>query len=435
MVDKTSAYLIIFKKHLKQDSSNPIFYLRSLNFNFNLGATKILFLTTQLPYPPKSGGTVKSWNYVRFLAANYQLSVACLLKDDDEKHTSSFLETVSIDALISEKVSVSRSPLNLLKSYLFAPCLNAFRNYSKKFAHQINEIASSYDAIIVDHYEVFQYVPTTFRGKVIMHTHNAEFMLWQRMSELTNHPLKKLILKLEANRVKRYEKTIFSQSDLIYSTPSDIALYKEHDFKVEKHRITYHLGNDHLLELPNIERNTTEKALSFIGTLSWEPNIDGLVWFLDHVWPQVLAKHSDCKLYVLGKSPDQRILAAAKGNPQVVFTGFVNDLDEYLRKTRVYLAPLRFGSGMKVKVLEGLYRGVPSVSTSVGAEGLEVRSGEEILIADEAPLFAQHCIALLDDVALWNKLRDQSRIVAKANYQWAPLFEKMDVEFNKCFTK
>ncbi|MBL4710265.1 MAG: glycosyltransferase [Flavobacteriales bacterium] len=395
---------------------------------------KVLFITTQLPFPPKSGGTVKSWNYVKFLSEQYKLSVATLLKDEDLNYEKDFLKALSIDQYLSEQVSIKRSPINLLKSYISAPSLNVFRNASTRFQNKIQAVSKECNVLIIDHYEVFQYVPKEFNGKVIMHTHNAEFMLWQRMSELSNNPIQRLVLKLEANRVKRYEKTIFENSDLVYSTPSDIELYHKHGFNTSKHQSTFHLGNDTLLELPDLEFNETEKAITFIGTLSWEPNIDGIVWFLEHIWPSILTRHSDCKLYILGSSPDDRIKKAAKHYSQVIFTGFVDKLEDYLKKTRVYIAPLRFGSGMKVKVLEGLYRGTPSVTTSVGAEGLAIRNEQEVMIADGPEKFAKHCLTLLEDETLWAKLRDNSRKLAAKKYRWSDLFQQMDLSFKKLMT-
>lgn len=389
---------------------------------------KILFLTTQLPFPPKSGGTVKSWNYVNYLSKTHNLSIASLLKDDDAKHEADFKKQLSLDSYISERIAISRSPINLVKSYLFAVCLNVFRNYSINFENKVAELGVDFDVIIADHYEIFQYLPKGFKGKVVMHTHNAEFMLWQRMSELTANPIKKAILKLEANRVKKYERKIFENSDLIYSTPSDIELYNKYDLPTQKHAVTYHLGNDNLLELPDLKFEETEKAITFIGTLSWEPNIDGICWFIDNCWKNIQQKHPDCKLYILGSKADQRIKNSAKNDSQIIFTGFVKNLDEYLQKTRVYIAPLRFGSGMKVKVLEGLYRGNPTVTTSVGAEGLKLINGENIIIADEPSTFIAGCINLLENETKWNEFRDKVRVLAAEEYTWEALFSRMEVD-------
>src|SRR5690606_8493066 len=109
------------------------------------------------------------------------------------------------------------------------------------------------------------------------------------------------LLKLEATRVKKYEKIIFKKADLVYSSPSDIQLYKSHNLSISNHQITYHLGNDDLLELADIEFEETELALTFMGTLSWEPNIDGLLWFMEEIWPIIKKTKPDTLLYVLGK--------------------------------------------------------------------------------------------------------------------------------------
>src|SRR5690554_4690585 len=395
---------------------------------------RILFISTQLPYPPESGGKMKSWHYLLALVNRYQLSLACFLKDETEEEAAAeFQNHIQLYDFYGEKLHINRNPLSLIKSYFGHACLNVYRNYSSTFKQKISKIANTYDLLLIDHYEMFQYVPKDFKGKVVMHTHNAEFMLWQRMGELTKNPLVKWLLKAEAKRVKKYEKAIFKASNLIYSTPSDIELYKTHAFKTDKHRSTYHLGNDQLLELPPLKFSDTELALSFMGTLSWEPNIDALLWFIQEVWPQIIKKQADCRFYIMGKKGDERIYEAAKKFPNIIFTGFVKDLESYLKKSRVYIAPLRFGSGMKVKVLEGLYRGVPMVSTSVGAEGLAVKNEQDILIADDNISFANSCITLLENKNRWETVRDNSRKIAKEKYRWKPLFEKMDLSLKALF--
>ncbi len=391
----------------------------------------LLFITTQLPYPPKSGGTVKSWNYIKDLAQRYDLSLATLLKDDDADYVEALKEKISFHHFLAEKHQTARSAKTLLNSYLGFPCLNVFRNYSPAFYKKVQDRIHESDMVIIDHYEVFQYVPNNYKGKVILHTHNAEFMLWRRLAELENNPLKKLLLKMEAKRVAKYEQSIFDRSDLIFTTESDQELYHKHGFKLGNVETTYHLGNEQLLDLEDLNFSDTELALCFMGTLSWEPNIDGLIWFLKEVWPLLKKEFPQLKFYILGKDPDQRIKTVVQEDPHVIFTGFVKNLDDYLKKTRVYLAPLRFGSGMKVKVLEGLYRGVPTVSTSVGAEGLKVEDGKHIMIADQAEEFASKCIQLLQNETLWNTIKKESRILADKQYRWAPLFDRMDQSVKK----
>jgi glycosyltransferase involved in cell wall biosynthesis len=396
-----------------------------------MAKTSILFISTQLPYPPKSGGTIKSWNYLSHLATKYNIGLACLLKEDDREHLDAFKTKLSFRHLLCEDLEVPRNFFSLVGSYLFSYSLNLYRNRSASFKRKINAIAAEYEVIIIDHYEMAQYVPNAYQGKVVIHTHNAEFALWKRMGELSSNPLIKLALKIEAARVKRYERKCFEKADLVYATPSDIEAFKAAGIDSNNFEITYHLGNTHLLSLPKIEFEKTEKSMIFMGTLSWEPNIDGLIWFIQNAYPKILAAHHDVKLYVLGKQTDDRLANIAKNYPSIKLCGFIQDINEYLEKCRVFIAPLRFGSGMKVKVLEGMYRGLPMVTTDIGAEGLEVDSNKQMLISDDAETFAQQCIQLLEDQKLWERLRDSSRELAANKYTWEPLFKSMDSAIEK----
>lgn len=391
----------------------------------------ILFISTQLPFPPKSGGTIKSWNYLSHLASKYTIGLACLLKEDDRDHLATFKTKLSFKDLLCEPLDVPRNLLSLVSSYLFSYSLNLYRNRSASFKRKINAIAAEYEVIIIDHYEMAQYVPRAYPGKIVIHTHNAEYALWKRMGELSSNPLIKLALKIEAFRVKRYEKKCFEKADLVYATPSDIEAFKTAGIQYDNFEITYHLGNTHLLSLPKIEFKKTEKSLVFMGTLSWEPNIDGLIWFIQNVYPKILADHHEVNLYVLGKQTDDRLAIVVKKYPSIKLCGFIEDINQYLEKSRVFIAPLRFGSGMKVKVLEGMYRGLPVVTTSIGAEGLEVNSNTHLLISDDAEAFAQQCIRLLEDKKLWERLRDSSREIAAKKYTWEPLFKSMDDALEK----
>lgn len=393
---------------------------------------KVLFISTQLPYPAESGGKVKSWNYLIDLSKRYELSLACFLKDEiEEKASEEFQQHIHLQYYYSEKLHVNRNPLNLIKSYLGHACLNTYRNYSASFQQKIKDISPEYDVLLIDHYEMFQYVPADYKGKVIMHTHNAEFMLWYRMAELSKNPLMKLLLKAESRRVKKFEQYIFKKADLIYATPSDIQLYHSHQIPIDNFQPTFHLGNDQMLKLEDVQFEDTELAITFMGTLSWEPNVDGLLWFIENIWQKILDVHPNIKLYVMGKKGNPKIYEVAKAYQNIIFTGFIKDLDSYLKKTRVYIIPLRFGSGMKVKTLEGLYRGIPMVSTSIGAEGLAVEHQKDILIANTVEEFAESCISLVKDQETWNQLRNNSRKIAAEKYQWTPLFDSMDLAFKK----
>ena len=385
---------------------------------------KILFLSPQLPYPPYSGGVIKSWKLVEFLSAKYELYVAYFLKNEDADYEEEFLEKVALAGYYSERIDVPRSPVNLIKSNLKGMPLNLYRNLSKKFATKTAEIAKQCDVIFVDHYEVFQYVPSNFKGRVVLHQHNCEYLMWDRFAKVEKNLIKRLALKNQAWWIKNYERSICNQSDVVLAAPNDIEELKLIGGTDTNYLETYHLGDEKLLAAPELEFEKTEEALLFVGTLTWEANVDGLIWFLQEGWAKLKDKHANLKFYIVGKNPDPRIveLASVAGN-DIVLTGFVEDLEPYFQKCRVFVSPLRFGSGIKVKVMNAMYRGIPTVTTSVGAEGMAVENKIHLMIEDEMDKFCTSISELINTRDTWQKLRKNSRALAKKKYTWEAVME------------
>lgn len=386
---------------------------------------KVLFLSPQLPYPPISGGVIKSWRLVEYLSRKYYLTVATFLKNDEYKDVDEFLSKVQLAGHYFEPIDIPRTALNLVKSNLLLQPLNLYRNRSKSFKEKISQLAQNADAIFVDHYEMYQYVPSDFKGKVILHQHNCEYLIWERYSELEKNPFKKLALKNQSFWIRNYESKICQLSDSILAAPNDIDELVKIGADRNKFYETYHLGEEEMLHLPSLEWGQLEDAILFIGTLTWEANIDAALYFLKDIWPKVLEKKSTMKFYIIGKNPDPRIIELANISKNVVLTGFVKDLDDYYSKSKVFISPLRFGSGIKVKVMNALYRGIPTVSTSIGAEGLAVTNRQNMMLTDDAQQFASDIVELTEDPYLWKKLAETSRQLAKDLYTWDAVLEKV----------
>jgi glycosyltransferase involved in cell wall biosynthesis len=163
----------------------------------------------------------------------------------------------------------------------------------------------------------------------------------------------------------------------------------------------------------------------YVGFLGWEPNIQGLLWFMEKVWPRLLDKHPDLRFDIVGKNPNNRLKKAVELHPGITLTGYVPNLQAVYRDSRVSVAPLLFGSGMKVKVLDAMARGIPTVTTSVGAEGIEVENGRHLLIEDDPARMAERINELLDNPVLWNRLQTASRELIQQQYTWRRLFREM----------
>ncbi|MEH6585714.1 MAG: glycosyltransferase [Halioglobus sp.] len=398
---------------------------------------KLLFITPELPYPAQSGGKVKSLKLLHSLAERYQVTLACPLKLEDASFVEEFHAVSPCHKHLHDAVAIPRSPVNLVKSYLRGIPLNVHRTHSQQLQAQIAAVAGEHDVVFLDHYEVFPYVPKEFGGLTVYHAHNAYFKMWQRYSQLPGNPLMRFAAYLEGIRVKDYEASVARDTDLTFAAPNDAQELKQLGIEERKLHHTFHLGDDQQLELPDLRHANTEKKLMYVGFLGWEPNAQGLLWFLEQVWPLLVKRHPDLKFDIVGKNPDKRLQAAAAEWDGISLKGFVPDLQEIYSDSRVSVAPLLFGSGMKVKVLDAMARGMPTVTTSVGAEGIDIEHGKHLLVADNPDDMVNEVDRLLTDSALWQRLQLNSRALITERYTWRQLFSQMHktLDAGLCATK
>lgn len=380
---------------------------------------KVLFLSPQLPYPPFSGGVIKSWKLSEFLSNEYEVIAAYFLKNEDAENEVEFLSKVNLAGHYSEKIDVPRTLGTFIKSNLKGIPLNLYRTLSDKFKRETERLSKDCDVIFVDHYEVFQYVPNDFKGRVILHQHNCEYIMWDRFAAVEKNFFKKIALRNQAWRIKNYERKICNQSDVVLAAPNDIEELKLIGANDTKYLETYHLGDEALLADPPLNYSDSEEALLFVGTLTWEANVDGLLWFLQEGWEELKKLHPNLKFYIVGKNPDPRIINLVEEiGKDIILTGFVEDLEPYFKKSRVFVSPLRFGSGIKVKVMNAMYRGIPTATTSVGAEGMAIENGKHLMVEDNMKDYVKSISLLLSDQSKWKVLSSRSRALANEKYTW-----------------
>ena len=389
---------------------------------------KLLFITPELPFPPHSGGKLKSLKLLHALAERYEITLACPLKGDDAAHLKAFHAVSPCARHLHASLDVPRSASSLVASYARSWPLNVHRTFHRELASQIDAIAGQFDVILMDHYEVFSYLPDAFEGLTIYHAHNAYHKIWARYASLPGNPAVRAAAWAEARRVRSYEARVARKSDLVFAAPNDAAELMACGVDGSNIRDTYHLGDDRQLDLPDLQFLHTAKKLMYVGSLGWEPNAQGLLWFIREVWPQLLTRHPDLEFDIVGKGASEDLRTAVEHQPGIRLRGFVDDLQVIYRECRVSVAPLQFGSGMKVKVLDAMARGMPTVTTAVGAEGIAAEHGHHLMISRDAVSMAEHVSLLLDDQALWDRLQVKSRDLVRKHYTWQQLFNNMHRE-------
>ena len=167
--------------------------------------------------------------------------------------------------------------------------------------------------------------------------------------------------------------------------------------------------------------------LVFVGSMDWMPNIDGISWFHSDILPLLRQRHPECSLAVAGRAPVASIRALGQADPRILITGTVPEIRPWLWGAKLSIVPLRVGGGTRLKIYEAMAAGVPVVSTSIGAEGLDYTDGEDILIADSPSQFADACSRVLSDQAFAARLAANARHLVASRFSW----DQVVVDFEK----
>jgi glycosyltransferase involved in cell wall biosynthesis len=281
--------------------------------------------------------------------------------------------------------------------------------------------------------------PALARCKVVFDDHNAEYVLQQRAFETDRrYPskwLKAAYSLVQRSKLRRYEATVCQAVDQVVAvSDTDRAALREIAPNVDVAVVPNGVDTAYFSALasgdnPGIRQSKIRHlaSLVFSGTLDFRPNIDAVVWFCEQVLPRIKKEIFHIHLYIVGKAPTREVRRLGH-DAAVTVTGYVGDVRPYIAQARVYVAPIRMGSGTKLKVLEALAMGIPVVSTSLGAEGIAVTPGQDILIADDPAEFAAQVVALMNDEPLRKRMSERGRALMEARYDWqviVPLLERV----------
>ncbi len=273
-----------------------------------------------------------------------------------------------------------------------------FVEYSKKFGDYYDLVILSRPSVapnFIDHVNSYYR-----RAKVIYDTVDLSFLRIRRLSEIDNNP----DFMFESEQWKKLELGLMQRTDatLVVSEAEKKILNKESPFtKVE---IVSNIHN--LKPLPNLDL-TKRSGLLFIGGFNHLPNVDAMIWFCEKIFPLVLKKYPQLKLSIVGSNPPQSIINLSSKNIKVL--GYVENVDPLFNKSRVFIAPLRYGAGVKGKIGQASEYGLPVVSTTIGIEGMHMNNLTDCLIGDSEKTFANSIIKLVDNDILWRKLSKNSR--------------------------
>lgn len=403
----------------------------------------ILFLTQVLPFPPDAGPKVKTWQVLRYLhKAGHKITLVSFVRQEEEKHIPE-IQKLGIQV---HAVPMRRNRLMdvvyWLRSIVRGTPFLIERDNLPAMRATLRRLSSSetFDVFHADQLTMTQFWSSLVRAGGLKNTlfrvfdaHNATWKIVERMQENAWNILKP-VLALESKRIKEYEGRIvceFEKTTAVTEIDRDLLLEAANSVRgksgapindIDCIPIAVDTG-----ELQPVKHREGSINIVTLGTLRYPPNADGIRWFIQKVLPLIVSELPAIKLTVIGKNPPPDFLQAAQQNPNAVeVTGFVENLTPYLERACLMVVPVRVGSGMRVRILEGFARGVPVVTTTIGLEGINAQPGEDVLVADEPEAFARAVIQLVQDPALRVRLAENGRQLAETTYDWQVVLKKMD---------
>lgn len=393
---------------------------------------KILYICHRFPFPPKRGGKIRPFNMIRhFQQQGHEVFVASLARNKAEAAEGEGIQQYCSHyyaAVVSEPVQFARM---ILRLPLLTPSSMGYF-YSPDLAKHINQLLAEqqFDLIFVHCSSVAQYVAHVTDIPKILDFGDMDSQKWLAYREFKPFPLN-LGYLLEGLKMLRAEKQLATRFDLSScTTKAELETLQSYQKAPATDWFPNGVDSDYFCPDPqNLDYEM--HSISFIGRMDYYPNQQAMLQFCAGAWPLIRAKLPDAKLYIVGAEPSKEILALAK-LPGVIVTGSVPDVRPFIRKTAAMVAPLKIARGTQNKILEAMAMGVPVISSSEAAGGIDAVVNEHFLIADTKEELARQALRLMTEPELRSRYAKAGRERMLSNHQWRYSMAHLDTIVNRC---
>lgn len=385
---------------------------------------KILFLTQRVPYPPNKGDKLRSFNEIKYLSRNYQISLVCLTDYEAElQHRQKLLEYCdSVDIVCHSSV---RSRFKSLLALFSSRPLTLAHFHSVELQTIVTAKLQNerFDLIFVYCSSMAQYVESVRDIPRVIDYVDVDSEKWHQYARYARFPMN-IVYRIECRRMRAWEREIaatFRQGFLVSEKEVD-------DFRrlVSPTTLLTPIPNGVNLEAFQPSTEPYEPySIVFTGAMDYFANVDAVIWFIEEILPLIRREISQVKFYVVGSNPTDEVKALADKHPNITVTGFVDRVQPYVQRSAVCVAPMRIARGVQNKILEAMAMGVPVVTTSLGFEGIVADANRDIVISNEPGQFAVQVLNVMRDKEFRAGLSHRGRLVVEQHYRWETNLEKL----------
>ncbi len=389
---------------------------------------RILFLSRWFPYPNENGAKIRIYNLLKGLAVRNTVDLVTFYADEDvSAGCAHLLEFIDDIRTIPYKPFHPGSLKSLLGFFADTP-RSVVDTYSREMADTVKELSArqDYDVVIASEIDMAIYGLDVHGPKKVFEELEVTKILAPFQDE--THLIRKLRNGLTWWKLSRYVKKILDEYDgtTVVSEDERSAAVK---INPERAPVVIPNGVDFAYYQLDEAIQPVADSLIYNGSITYEVNYKAVLYFIEEILPLIQAQRPSVRFYITGKVK-QELIDRLPRNEGVVFTGFLDDIRTVLAKSWVNVVPLTVGGGTRLKILKSLAAGVPVISTRVGAEGLDLVHGQDILVADRPGEFADAVLSVLQAPALRNRLAENGRKTVESKYDWLTINQRLDTYLN-----
>lgn len=401
----------------------------------------ILWLNAGLLLPLDKGGKLRTWHVMRHLAERHDITYLSFTDPAQADADRVGMREVCAHLRTLPRVDPAKGTLRFYADaarYLVDPVPYAVAKYrSPEYADAIMRLLGErrYDAVVCDFLPPVVNMPKALPCPSILFTHNVEAEIWRRHAENATNPIARHLMSQQWRRMLRFEDEALRRFDLVLAvSDADRETFKRLYPGALTHQAhVVRTGVDTRYFAP---RPATPKRahLVFTGSMDWLPNEDGMVYFVRDILPRIRQVEPDTTLSIIGRAPTPAVTRLAE-DAGIEVTGRVDDVRPHIAAGSVYIVPLRIGGGTRLKIFEAMGMGKAVVSTTVGAEGLPVTSGRDVVLADEPARFAQAVVHMIRDVDARQRIEREARRLVVEQYDWSAVAKDFEAALARLVDK
>jgi sugar transferase (PEP-CTERM/EpsH1 system associated) len=393
---------------------------------------RILWLNSGLLLPLDKGGKLRTWHLMRHLAQRHAITYLSFADPSSTQAERDGMRDVCERLEVIPRTDPAKGSMAFYAdaaSRVVDPLPYAVGKYrSAAYRGALTNLLEHghFDLIVCDFLVPAVNMPATLPCPAVVFTHNVEAEIWRRHHERQTNPVARLLYRQQWQRMLQFEAATLRRFDLVLAV-SDVdrqTLQRLYPADLRAPIFTVATGVDTSFFAPRDEA-ARPNHLVFTGSMDWIPNEDAMKHFCHDILPLVRAQEPTVTLSIVGRAPTPAVQRLAE-IPGVEVTGRVDDVRDYVARAAAYIVPIRIGGGTRLKIFEAMAMAKPVVSTTIGAEGLPVTDGQDVVIADAPGAFADATVSLLRDASRRARLERAARDLVVERYDWSAVSGQLE---------